>query len=189
MFKLSPPNPPLGRNDVDGEDEIDLLNNDLESLQFGDVVYFYFSQMGETTAAPAFSGFMQADACIERVGFQTQDPKETSPPNFHECLFQVLPMMNYDSSTSKQELSRRKSFAANGSERDMIEHRVKQEVSFVGTRLIGVPHRLLAPQPTPSPSFPPLLPSPSSFLSTFKTKSLSRSIKLDRRKTPSFTAT
>lgn len=36
-------------------------------------------------------------------------------------------MMNYDSSTSKAELSRRNSFSQNKSEKVMLEHRIRQE--------------------------------------------------------------
>jgi hypothetical protein len=36
-------------------------------------------------------------------------------------------MMNYDSTTSRLELTRRKSFSQNRSERTMLEHRIKQE--------------------------------------------------------------
>ena len=54
------PNPPPPPQEE--EDDLDLLNNELEPLQFGDVVYFHFSHGREkgSSKMESFSGFMQA---------------------------------------------------------------------------------------------------------------------------------
>ena len=81
------------------------------SLFYGDVVYFYHSNVAEATkrgkqGPNSCTGFMHADPCIERVGFQTIG-EQGAPPNFQDCLYQILPMLNYDSTEAHQTLSRR----------------------------------------------------------------------------------
>ena len=70
---------------------------------------------------------MHADPCIERVGFQTIGGDQQTPSNFQDCLYQILPMLNYDSTEAHQTLSRRASFSSSKDEKEMIELRIKQE--------------------------------------------------------------
>ncbi|GMI08106.1 hypothetical protein TrVE_jg11753 [Triparma verrucosa] len=102
----------------------------LDALFYGDVIYFYhrsqnYSKDDQNNAI--VSGFMHADPCIERVGFQTMHHSHT-PGNFHDCLFQILPMLNYDSSNASSTLHRRPSFRASSTETALMDLRVKQEL-------------------------------------------------------------
>jgi len=151
----------------------------LESVIYGDIVYLR-GLVNETTT----TGYLHADSCFERVGFQT-DPassyvgKSSAPipevKNFQDCLFQVrlqhstqllhsirltpkylpyrqsqssnpnphrsplskllcnlarvqiTPMLNYESTSTKLELTRRPSFSSSKAEQEMVETRIAQE--------------------------------------------------------------
>ena len=66
MISTRDPNPPPPPHEVpEDENDIELLQTKLEPLQFGDVVYFFFSRGKEHAASghennKPFSGFMQA---------------------------------------------------------------------------------------------------------------------------------
>jgi len=71
-------------------------------------------------------GYLHADTCFERVGFQVED-RSSDLTNFDECLFTVCPMLNYDSVTTKKFLMRRPSFSGDIGEQEVVDLRIKQE--------------------------------------------------------------
>ncbi|GMI18059.1 hypothetical protein TrLO_g4475 [Triparma laevis f. longispina] len=112
-------------------DEVATRENtlNLDALFYGDVIYFYHRSHAYNKQChnnSVFSGFMHADPCIERVGFQTMH--QHTPGNFHDCLFQILPMLNYDSTSASTTLQRRPSFKSSATETAMMDLRVKQEL-------------------------------------------------------------
>jgi len=104
------------------------LDNSLESVKFGDIIYLH----GSSRQDGGDRGFMYADRCFGKVGF-IKDNKTNGPElkEFQSCLFMILPQLNYESFSTQKELRRRSSFnqlSSGGSqEMDMVEIRIEQE--------------------------------------------------------------
>ena len=94
----------------DGQDD----DHSLENIKFGDVVYF--------TQSTPVHGFVHADRCFGRVGFQTS-PGSKEPSNFDDCLFEVMPMLSYDA----MEMAKHIHNPESSSEQAMVKARLKQE--------------------------------------------------------------
>ncbi|GMI35216.1 hypothetical protein TeGR_g14298, partial [Tetraparma gracilis] len=116
------------------EDPSSLEESSLEQVSFGDFVYLHgitggsqksVKNLGEdTTTASGVGGYLHADRSFGRVGFQTEGEELRG---FEDCLFQLIPQLNFDSVATKNALMRRPSFSGNADEQEMVDIRIKQE--------------------------------------------------------------
>ncbi|GMH53038.1 hypothetical protein TrLO_g6616 [Triparma laevis f. longispina] len=98
----------------------------LEPMRFGDLI-----TLQGTVKTPSDSdsgdnaiGFLSADPCFSRVGFQQVCPSY-SYSSFEQCIFQLCPMLSYDNKASKSKLERRGSFSEE--EAMLMDMRIKME--------------------------------------------------------------
>ncbi|GMI17805.1 hypothetical protein TrLO_g6323 [Triparma laevis f. longispina] len=120
-------------NGLQAEDFNAVLDLTHTCAKYGDYIY-----LNGTVAAEADSdtnervGFVHADGHYGNVGFMLENGS-LELKNFRECLFQIIPMLNYESTNTRRELdmmSRRKSSNFNMekvNEKEMVDIRMNQE--------------------------------------------------------------
>jgi len=89
----------------------------MQPVNFGDYIFL-------SSSSGSFFGYVSADSCFERVGFQTSPPS-TTPLDFSRNLFQIVPFLSYDSKAARGKLKRNKSFSMD--EQKLVEMRIAIE--------------------------------------------------------------
>ena len=100
--------------------------------KYGDFIYLNGTVTAEADSDTTV-GFIHADGHYGNVGFMLEKKSSRELKNFRECLFQIIPMLNYESTNTRRELdmmSRRKSSNFNMekvNEKEMVDIRMNQE--------------------------------------------------------------
>lgn len=98
----------------------------LEPMRFGDLITLQgtVKTSSDSDSGDNAIGFLSADPCFSRVGFQQVCPSY-SYSSFEQCIFQLCPMLSYDNKASKSKLERRGSFSEE--EAMLMDMRIKME--------------------------------------------------------------